>query len=73
MAAQLVSGGAEAQARQALENLRHVLEAGGASLESVVKTNIYLGRMEDFQAINQVYGECEYLDIFYLVLVSLSI
>uniref|UniRef100_A0A2H1X0W4 SFRICE_010766 n=1 Tax=Spodoptera frugiperda TaxID=7108 RepID=A0A2H1X0W4_SPOFR len=57
MAAQLVSGGAEAQARQALENLRHVLEAGGASLESVVKTNIYLGRMEDFQAINQVYGE----------------
>ncbi|KAF9419024.1 hypothetical protein HW555_004351 [Spodoptera exigua] len=55
--AQLVSGGAEAQARQALENLRLVLEAGGASLESVVKTTIYLARMEDFQAINQVYGE----------------
>ncbi|KAJ8713487.1 hypothetical protein PYW07_013857 [Mythimna separata] len=55
--AQLVCGGAEAQARQALDNLCHVLQAGGASLESVVKTTILLARMEDFQAVNQVYTE----------------
>ncbi|XP_059053951.1 2-iminobutanoate/2-iminopropanoate deaminase [Achroia grisella] len=55
--AQLVCGGAEAQARQVLDNLKHVLEAGGASLESVVKTTILLANMDDFQAVNQVYAE----------------
>ncbi|KAL0822533.1 hypothetical protein ABMA28_004580 [Loxostege sticticalis] len=55
--AQLVCGGAEAQTRQALDNLRHVLEAGGASLDSVVKTTILLASMDDFQAVNQVYAE----------------
>ncbi|XP_035445321.1 rutC family protein UK114 isoform X2 [Spodoptera frugiperda] len=55
--AQIICGGAEAQARQALENLKHVLEAGGASLLSVVKTTILLARMDDFQAVNQVYAE----------------
>lgn len=59
--AQLVCGGAEAQTRQALDNLRHVLEAGGASLDSVVKTTILLASMDDFQAVNQVYAECKYL------------
>lgn len=53
----MVSGGAEGQTRQILENLKHVLEAGGASLDSVVKTTILLARMEDFQAVNKVYGE----------------
>jgi 2-iminobutanoate/2-iminopropanoate deaminase len=57
--AQLVCGGAEAQARQALDNLRHVLEAGGASLESVVKTTILLANMDDFQVVNQVYAKCK--------------
>ncbi|KAI8426283.1 hypothetical protein MSG28_005166 [Choristoneura fumiferana] len=55
--AQLVCGGAEAQARQALANLKHVLEAGGASLESVIKTTILLNDISDFQAVNQVYAE----------------
>ncbi|KOB63624.1 Ubiquitin fusion degradation protein 1-like protein [Operophtera brumata] len=55
--AQLVCGGAEAQTKQALVNLRHVLEAGGASMESVVKTTILLGDMNDFQVVNQVYAE----------------
>ncbi|XP_063363432.1 2-iminobutanoate/2-iminopropanoate deaminase [Cydia amplana] len=55
--AQLVCGGAEAQTRQALTNIKHVLEAGGASLESVVKTTILLLDMADFQAVNQVYSE----------------
>ncbi|KAL4720143.1 hypothetical protein ACJJTC_019233 [Scirpophaga incertulas] len=55
--ANLVPGGAEAQTRQALDNLSHVLKAGGASLESVVKTTILLANMDDFQAVNQVYAE----------------
>ncbi|XP_026730707.1 2-iminobutanoate/2-iminopropanoate deaminase-like [Trichoplusia ni] len=55
--AQFVPGGADAQARQALSNLKHVLEAGGASLESVLKTTILLARIEDFQAVNEIYAE----------------
>ncbi|RVE41971.1 hypothetical protein evm_013380 [Chilo suppressalis] len=55
--AQLVCGGAEAQTRQVLDNLRHVLEAGGASLESVVKVTILLNSMDDFQVVNKVYAE----------------
>ncbi|XP_026316891.1 2-iminobutanoate/2-iminopropanoate deaminase-like [Hyposmocoma kahamanoa] len=55
--AQVVCGGVEAQTRQALENLERVLEAGGASLESVVKTTILLVDMNDFRCVNQVYAE----------------
>lgn len=59
--AQLVCGGAEGQTRQALDNLKNVLEAGGASLESVVKTTVLLANIEDFQVVNQVYTEFKYL------------
>lgn len=61
--AQIVCGGAVAQARQALENLKHVLAAGGASLDTVVKTTILLIDMNDFRCVNQVYAECSYLVI----------
>lgn len=56
---QLVCGGAEAEAKQALENLKHVLEAGGASLQSVCKITILLANIDDFKAINQIYGTCK--------------
>ncbi|OWR51745.1 2-iminobutanoate/2-iminopropanoate deaminase-like [Danaus plexippus] len=55
--ARLVCGGAEAQTRQALENLKQVLEAGGSSLLAVVKTTVLLANMDDFQVVNQVYAE----------------
>ncbi|XP_034831160.1 2-iminobutanoate/2-iminopropanoate deaminase-like [Maniola hyperantus] len=55
--AQLVCGGVEAQTRQALDNLKHVLVAGGSSLEAVVKTTILLVNMDDFQVVNQVYAQ----------------
>ncbi|CAH0584293.1 unnamed protein product [Chrysodeixis includens] len=55
--AQFVPGGADAQARQALTNMKHVLEAGGASMESVLKTTILLARMEDFTTVNEIYLE----------------
>ncbi len=53
----LVEGDVADQARQALDNLRAVLEAGGASLASVVKTTIFLQDMDDFPRVNAVYGE----------------
>ena len=44
-------------ARQAFSNLRAVLAAGGAGLSSVVKVTLYLARIEDFSAVNEVYAE----------------
>ncbi|XP_046968669.1 2-iminobutanoate/2-iminopropanoate deaminase [Vanessa cardui] len=55
--AQLVCGGAEGQTRQALDNLKHVLEAGGSSLPGVIKTTILLSNMDDFQVVNQIYAQ----------------
>ena len=53
----LVSGGVEEQARQALENLRHILESAGASLSAVVKTTLFLQDMADFGRVNAIYAE----------------
>lgn len=54
---ELVSAEVEAQTRQALTNLKHVLEAAGSSLEKVVKTTVFLKDMADFPKMNAVYGE----------------
>lgn len=53
----LVEGGIEAQTRQVLTNLKHILEAAGASLETVVKTTVFLADMGEFAALNNVYAE----------------
>ncbi|GAB4502899.1 MAG: RidA family protein [Anaerolineales bacterium] len=45
------------QTRQALTNLKHVLEAAGSSLEKVVKTTVFLRDMADFPKMNAVYAE----------------
>ena len=52
--------GVEAQARQALDNLKAVLEAGGMALSDVVKTTVFLADMKDFAAVNGIYAG--YLD-----------
>ena len=49
--------GIEAQTAQVLENVSAILEAAGASLEDVVKANVYLSDMEDYDAVNEVYAE----------------
>jgi 2-iminobutanoate/2-iminopropanoate deaminase len=54
---ELVSGGIEAETRQALTNLKHVLEAGWVSLAEVVKTTVFLGDINDFSRMNAVYAE----------------
>ena len=53
----IVEGGIAAQTRQVLENLRAVLEAAGASMDSVVKATVFLKNMSDFAAMNEVYSE----------------
>jgi 2-iminobutanoate/2-iminopropanoate deaminase len=53
----LVEGGVEEQTRQVLRNLSAVLEAGGSSLQQVIKTTIFLADMEDFAAVNAIYAE----------------
>lgn len=52
-----VEGGIEDQTRQALENLKAILEAAGSKLSKVVKTTVFLLDMNDFGAMNGVYGE----------------
>lgn len=53
----LVGGDAAAQARRALGNLKAVLDAGGAGLDTVLKTTVYLKDLRDFPAVNAVYAE----------------
>ena len=53
----LVEGDIEAQTRQVLANLAAVLEAGGSSLDQVVKCTVFLADMNDFAAVNAVYAE----------------
>lgn len=51
----IIIGGIEDQTGQSIKNLQAVLEEAGVSLEQVVKTEVYLSRMEDFSAMNAVY------------------
>ncbi len=53
----LVEGGLEAQSRQAFENVKNVLEAGGMTFENVVKTTVFLADINDFAAFNEIYAE----------------
>jgi 2-iminobutanoate/2-iminopropanoate deaminase len=53
---QIVEGGIEAQTERVLENLKAVLEAAGAGLETVLKTTIFVADLNDFGAVNGVYG-----------------
>ena len=51
-----VAGGIGEQTEQVLKNLSAVLEAAGSSLERVVKTTVFLADMNEFAAMNEVYG-----------------
>ena len=53
---QVVQGDIAAQTERALENIKAVLEAAGASLGSVLKTTVYLKDIGDFSKMNEVYG-----------------
>ena len=53
----MVEGGIEAQTERVLRNLEAVLSGGGSTLESVVKTTVYLTDLADFPAMNAVYAK----------------
>lgn len=54
---EIVQGGVKEQTKQALENLKVVLQAAGADLQDVVKTTVYLTKAEDFPLMNEIYTE----------------
>ena len=54
---ELVQGDIKAQAQQVLRNLVAILDAAGASADTVVKTTCFLKNMNDFVAFNEVYAE----------------
>lgn len=52
-----LADGVEAQTRQSLENIKTILEGCGSDLRHVIKTGIFLDNMDDFAAVNVIYGE----------------
>ena len=54
---ELITGDVQTQTRQVLENLRIVLEAGGATLDDVVSVTVFLADANDWAAFNEVYRE----------------
>jgi 2-iminobutanoate/2-iminopropanoate deaminase len=53
----LAVGDIKVQTRQALENVRAILEAGGSGLSAVVKTTVFMTDLSEFSAMNEVYAE----------------
>lgn len=52
-----IPDGIRAQVVQAITNLKAVLEAGGSSIENVMKTTLFIKNMDDFGQINEVYAD----------------
>jgi 2-iminobutanoate/2-iminopropanoate deaminase len=55
-AGEIVGGTAAEQARVCLENIGAILEAAGGGMGSIVKVTVFLHKMEDFAAVNEVYS-----------------
>jgi 2-iminobutanoate/2-iminopropanoate deaminase len=53
---QLINGDVSAQTERVLQNIAEILTAAGSSLSQVVKTTVFLKSMNDFVAMNEVYG-----------------
>lgn len=54
---EIVEGGIEAQAKQAIGNLANLLEAAGSSTDKVIKTTVFIKDMNDFAKVNEVYAQ----------------
>ena len=52
----VIEGDVAAQTERVMRNLQAILEAAGLGLERVLKTTVYLADMNDFSAMNEVYG-----------------
>lgn len=54
---ELVSGGIEEQAEQAIGNLAALIEAAGANIDNTVKTTVFIKNMDDFSKVNEIYAK----------------
>ncbi|MDU9350351.1 MULTISPECIES: RidA family protein [Staphylococcus] len=54
---EIVSDDVKAQTKQVLENVKVVLDEAGSDIDSVIKATIFIADMNEFQNINEVYGE----------------
>lgn len=54
---QFVAGDVAAQTDRAIKNLAGILKAAGSSLQKVVRATVFLKNMDDFAAMNEVYGK----------------
>ena len=55
-AGRVVPGGIQAEARQALNNIKDVLEKSGSSLDRVVKCTVFMADMKEWPAMNEIYA-----------------
>ncbi len=53
---QMVTTNISVETKQVMRNIKAILEAAGAGFDNVVKTSIFLKSMDDFAAVNEVYG-----------------
>ena len=54
---QIVDGDIAAQTHRVFQNISEILKAGGATLDHVVRTTVFLADMNDFAAMNEVYAD----------------
>ena len=54
---EFVPGGIAEQTEQVLKNLKAVFAAAGVEMDQIVKTTVFLADMNDFTAMNEVYGK----------------
>merc|ERR1712055_632689 len=54
---EIVEGGAAAEAKQALTNMGHILNAANCTFNNVVKTTVLMADMKDYPAVNEVYAQ----------------
>lgn len=54
---QVISGDVAAQTERVLQNLSEILEAAGSGLGKVVRSTVFLKNMNDFAAMNEIYGK----------------
>lgn len=54
---QLVTGSIQDEAKQVFENIKGLLESAGYSMQHVIKSLVFAADMNDFAAINEIYGQ----------------
>lgn len=54
---ELAKNGIADEAKQALENLKAILESAGTDINNVVKTTVFLQDIKDFEQVNQIYSQ----------------